>query len=220
MSYRLWQFCTFNWNTLASIKIRKREHTWIKKKKEFLIISLIWALGWLTVPAALHPTALFTQLRSEVSPDPGSVSVKLREISWLCCVWRRRLGSWGQTALSRLEAKRHLHYACFPWHLLSLGKTVLEKQCGRADPVSADLCLDEKLPSLFHPSAQIQWLTRFLSNLTLIYLWASQLLLSSSVRQITLFPLGNKRCILRATYAGPGLILRHVIRSQKWFLLG
>lgn len=29
-----------------------------------------------------------------------------------------------------------------------------------------------------------------------------------------IIPLGNKRCVLRGTYAGPGLVLWHAIRSQ------
>lgn len=172
MSYRLWQFCTLNWNALASIK---KELAYIRK--EFLIISVILALGRVTVPAASHGVA-FMQYES----DFVSVWVKLREMVWLLYVWGGRWGMvvGGGNAASRLEAERDLHYAYFHWRLRHPGKPSWKGSTWKASS-SDSMRTCQVAPSIRPPD-----LLGLLSNLTLTYLWARQLLLRSSVRQITL----------------------------------
>lgn len=165
-----------------------------EKEKELLIISLIWVLGRPTgSPScfASHSVVYAVQIWSLLWPRI-CFSQAVYEISWLSWVWEggRKVGALRAGGTVPTGSQETSSLWIFPLASVSPKKTVLEKSwmdwqflcqgiyvwtrtcqvCSIHLPRPTDFC-------------------GFLSNLTLIYLWVSQLLLSSSVRQITLSPL-------------------------------
>lgn len=99
-------------------------------------------------------------------------------------------------------------------------KTVLEKLWMDGQFLCQGIYVWTRTCQVFHPSAQAHWLVwlpmQLNPDLPLGEPTTAEFLCEAN----HIIPLGNKRCILRGTYAGPGLVLWHAIRSQTWFLLG
>lgn len=199
-----------------------------EKEKELLIISLIWVLGQLTGSpscfashSVVYAVTLFT--KSPLTQDLFQSS----------CVWNLLafVGVGGGEEGWGAEGRWHCpHWKSRDIFIMDISPGICVTQengpgkvlNGLAIPMSGDLCLDKNLPSLFHPSAQAHWLLWLPKQLNPGLPLGEPTTAEFLCEANHIIPLGNKRCILRGTYAGPGpgLLLWHTIRSQTWFLLG
>lgn len=166
-----------------------------EKEKELLIISLIWVLGQLTGSpscfashSVVYAVTLFT--KSPLTQDLFQSSCVWNLLAFVGVGGERKAGALRAGGTVPTGSQETSSLWIFPLASVSPKKTVLEKSwmdwqflcqgiyvwtrtcqvCSIHLPRPTDFC-------------------GFLSNLTLVYLWVSQLLLSSSVRQITLSPL-------------------------------